>query len=68
MMDDIKVLREVETRWLAETLAGAIANLGYPVGMGIAPNPEHLIFAAGKLFDRYSAMIEMAARGRDTKP
>lgn len=72
MTDDIAngvaILREIETRWIAEALAEAISNLGYPVGMGIAPKPEHLDKAAGKLFDRYAAMIEMAARKRERAP
>lgn len=60
--DGMKVLREVETKWLAGELGLSIANLAYPVGCGVAPQQEHLEKAAGKLFDRYSRMIEMARR------
>ena len=61
---DFEALREVETEWLARELGESIANLGYPVGCGIAPHPETLKKAANKLFDRYVRMIEMARTAR----
>lgn len=57
---DFEALRDVETKWLADTIAGSIANLGYPVGCGHAPAPEHLMTAANTLFDRYAKFIRMA--------
>lgn len=62
---DFEALREVETEWLATELGNAIANLGYPVGCGIAPHPETLRKAATKLFDRYAKMIELARNAGD---
>lgn len=59
-MSDMEALREVETEWLSSELERAIKNLGYPVGMGIAPHPEHLRAAAKALFERYAKMIELA--------
>lgn len=57
--EDFEVLREMEIQWLSETLAASIANIGYPVGCGVAPNEKHLANAAGKLFDRYLTMFRM---------
>jgi hypothetical protein len=57
-------LREVEVAWLSEQLSNSISNLGYPVGMGIAPHPETVRKAAETLFDRYAKMIEMTRRAR----
>ncbi len=59
----IALLRTLEIEWLTDELRRAIANLCYPVGMGIAPHPETLRKAAERLFERYAEMIEMAARG-----
>lgn len=56
------MLREIEREWLADELGRAIANLGYPVGMGVAPPREILLNAADNLFDRYAKMIEMVRR------
>lgn len=53
-------LREFEIAWLSNRLSESIANLGYPVGMGIAPHPESIKKAATILFERYAKMIEMA--------
>ena len=64
MKNEIAILREAEVKWLADTLGESIANLGYPVGCGMAPHRESLEKAAGILFDRYAGMIEMAANGR----
>lgn len=58
--DALQTLREMEIAWLSDTLAASIANLGYPVGCGVAPSPDHLKNAAGKLADRYIEMIRMA--------
>ncbi len=52
-----EALREVETAWLSAELGRAISNLGYPVGMGMAPHPETLDAAASKLFNRYAEMF-----------
>lgn len=58
-----EALREIEVAWLAGELSRAIANLGYPVGMGLPPSPEHCERAAATLFERYAKMIEMARFG-----
>lgn len=58
--EDFEVLRELEVAWLTSTLCDSIANLGYPVGMGMAPNPEQIKKAATTLFERYAKMIAMA--------
>ena len=58
--DGMAVLREVEIAWLSEQLSFSISNLGYPVGMGIAPHPDSIKKAATTLFERYAKMIEMA--------
>ena len=63
--EGIDALREVEIAWLSDQLSKSIANLGYPVGMGIPPHPEQIKKAATALFERYAKMIEMAARRRD---
>lgn len=60
----IGALREAEVAWLSGELSRAIANLGYPVGCGIAPHPEQIAHAAEIIFDRYAAMIRMAAGNR----
>ena len=62
---DIAALREAEISWLTDALGAAIANLGYPVGCGVAPNREQLLRAASTLIDRYLLMVEMAAGQRD---
>lgn len=58
----VAMLRGVEVEWLADRLGESVANLGYPVGMGVAPKRESLLKAANFLFDRYAGMIEMAQR------
>ncbi len=60
--EGMEALREVEVAWLSDQLASSIANLGYPVGMGIPPHPDQIKKAATTLFDRYAKMIEMARR------
>ena len=57
----IEMLRDVETKWLTAELGRSIANLGYPVGMGVAPHHDTLMKAATTLFDRYAKMIELAS-------
>lgn len=59
---DMAELRETEIAWLTGVLSESIASLGYPVGLGVAPKPEHARKAAAALFDRYSGMIEAARR------
>jgi hypothetical protein len=63
--EGMEVLREAEVVWLSEQLSNSIANLGYPVGCGVAPHPEQIKKAAETLFGRYSRMIEMARRARE---
>lgn len=63
--EDFQVLRDVEVEWLSKALGDAIANLGYPVGCGLAPHPEQLKHAAETLFERYAKMIEMATQTRN---
>lgn len=58
--EDWDALREVERAWLAKELARAIANLGYPVGMGIAPSQEHIDRMAGTLADRAVSQVRQA--------
>ena len=62
--EGMEALREIEVAWLSEQLSTSIANLGYPVGCGIAPHPEAIKKAAETLFGRYARMIEMARRAR----
>lgn len=64
---DFEALREMEVKWLSETLAASIANIGYPVGCGMAPNEKHLENAAGKLFDRYLTMFRMVHETAGTR-
>jgi hypothetical protein len=58
LRDKIELMRDVETEWLAHNLGRSIANLGYPVGMGIAPHEDALQQAAAMLFERFIAMAE----------
>ena len=60
LAEGIAMVREIEVEWLAAELAASIANLGYPVGCGIAPHRKQLEKAAATLFDRYARMIRMA--------
>jgi hypothetical protein len=46
---------EATVRTLAKQLAGSIANLGYPVGMGVAPPEEACMKAARGILDLYPA-------------
>ena len=62
--EGIEALRKVEVAWLSEQLSTWIANLGYPVGCGIAPHPETIKRAAETLFDRYAKMIELARQAQ----
>lgn len=62
--EGMEALREIEIAWLSDKLSASIANLGYPVGCGVPPHPEHIKSAATTLFERYAKMIEMAARQR----
>lgn len=62
--EGMEVLREVEVAWLSDQLSNSIANLGYPVGCGVAPHPEQIKKAAETLFGRYAKMIELARRAR----
>lgn len=64
---DLAALREVETAWLADALGRCTANLGYPVGCGVAPHPDNLANAAGLLFDRYLTMVGMAHQAAEAK-
>lgn len=64
---DIAALREAETNYLADELGAAIANLGYPVGCGLASNRELLLWAADKLVDRYLLLqMELSRQESDT--
>jgi hypothetical protein len=42
-----------ERVWLAESLSASIANLGYPVGMGMSPHPESCLEAADKILAHF---------------
>lgn len=57
--EQIEALREVEIPWLVNEIGGSIANLGYPVGCGLAPHPDQLKRAAEALFERWIKMAEM---------
>lgn len=65
--DTIAALDEREKEWLSEQLGRSIANLGHPVGCGIAPPPELLDKAACTLFDRYCLMIRMAVEAAEDR-
>jgi hypothetical protein len=58
-----ELLREREIPWLKTAISEAVANLGYPVGMGISPSEAHLEKAADTLFSRYQRMIDLASQG-----
>lgn len=58
------ILEELEIPWLSEMIANSVAQLGYPVGCGVAPKPEHLEHAAKLLFARYKSMIAAVEAGR----
>ena len=45
-MTDLNPLSREQIEWIADSLEASIANLGYPVGMGIAPNRVALLRAA----------------------
>ena len=57
-------LREIETAWIAKCLGDSIANLGYPVGMGIPPSDEALSRAANMLFDRFEKLTAAIAQDK----
>lgn len=63
MAEDIELIRDLEIPWLKTMLADSIANLGYPVGMGVSPSEAHLDHAAEFLFARYEKMIGLALAG-----
>lgn len=65
--EGLEVLKSMEIAWLADLLGSSIANLGYPVGCGIAPNPETMQRAATKVFERYENIIGLAARGHQIR-
>jgi hypothetical protein len=65
--NDFAILREVEVAWLSQQLSDSIANLGYPVGMGMAPHPDQIKKAAETLFERYAKMIEMAHKAAEPR-
>ena len=44
--------------WVAMSLHESIANLGYPVGMGMAPHPESTERAAKMICDYVAAQID----------
>jgi hypothetical protein len=45
-------VRDGLTADIADDLAFSIANLGFPVGMGISPPPEACLRAAERIVDR----------------
>jgi hypothetical protein len=51
-----QALREIEVPYLMEVLGKSIANVGYPIGCGLAPSEDALRKAADKLFDRFSGI------------
>jgi hypothetical protein len=59
----IEAIREIEVPWLVKELGDSIANMPYPVGMGMAPHPEHLQRAAERLFERWTKMAYRVAHG-----
>ena len=42
-----------ERQWLADSLAQSVANLGYPVGLGVQPDSESCLKAADKLLAHF---------------
>ena len=61
--EGIDVLKSMEIAWLADLLTSSIANLGYPVGCGVAPSPATMTKAATTVWERYEKIIGLAARG-----
>lgn len=59
--ETIEAIREMEVPWLVKELGDSISNLGYPVGMGMAPHPDQLQRAAERLFERWAKMAERVA-------
>ena len=57
----VEAFRKTEIPWLVKELGDSIANLGYPVGMGVAPNPDQLHQAAEALFERWCKMASRIA-------
>lgn len=57
----VEAFRETEIPWLVKELGDSIANLGYLVGMGVAPLPDHLHLAAEALFERWCNMASRIA-------
>lgn len=55
---------------IAVDLERSIANLGYPVGCGVAPNPEACLRAAERIVDRIKdrALELLAERASDPNP
>ena len=67
MTTKLEMLREVEIPWLMEWLGRSIANLGYPVGCGVAPAEGQLRLAATKLFDRFVQLAETTEGGSENE-
>jgi enhancing lycopene biosynthesis protein 2 len=54
-----------EWRWVAQSLHDSIANLGYPVGMGMAPNPASTERAAKLICEYIACQIEASDTPKD---
>jgi hypothetical protein len=46
--------------WVAQSLQDSIANLGYPVGMGVAPNPASTERAAKLICEYVACQVDAA--------
>lgn len=61
-------VREALIYAIANDLERAISNLGYPVGMGIAPSPEACTLAATSIIDRIQPRaLDLLARQTPSK-
>lgn len=61
---DAALVVEALTNAIAADLEGSIANLGYPVGLGLAPHPDTCKLAAARIVARIGdkALALLAAR------
>lgn len=51
--------------WVADSLRESIANLGYPVGMGMAPHPKSIERAAKLICEHVACQIDAQAQHGD---
>jgi hypothetical protein len=69
-MSDVAALIRMDIDWIADALGKSIADLGYPVGCGVAPHPEQMKRAARVIAERhaqYYRMIEERAEAAEAR-